>query len=80
MILIGVVLFTVKMPRQASSRESIITVKYWSDYASFLCCECNEFWHTSANREGYRVMDTTDVIDSGNSDVDDRNTGEDTEA
>ena len=79
MILIGVVLFTITMPKQASPRESIITMKYWSDYVSSLFCECNKFW---SNQEGYRVIDTTDSMDNGDDDDDDdrnKDTGEDTE-
>ena len=69
-ILTGVTLFTATTPSQASPRESLITMKYWSDYASSLFCECNGFQHRSAEQEGYRTMDTTDVSDNTDNDVD----------
>ena len=64
MILIGVALFTVITPTQASRRESLVTVKYWSDYASSLFCECNGFHCSGAEQEGYSAMNTGDVADS----------------
>ena len=39
----GVALFTVITPTQGSRRESLVTVKYWSDYAPSLFYECNGF-------------------------------------
>ena len=71
LILVGVVLFTVATPTQASPRESIITVKYWSDYASSLLCECDRFCHKTTDRGDYRVMDTDDT--AGTTDTDDDN-------
>ena len=81
MILIGVVLFTLTTPTQALPRESIVTMKYWNDYASSLCCECYKFQHKFSDQEGYRVMNITDVVDSTDNDDNDRNENtEDTEA
>ena len=56
MILFGVVVFTMATPTQAASRESIITMKYWSDYVSSLFCECNRAYHSSTDHEGYRAV------------------------
>ena len=74
MILIGVGLFTVTTPTQASPRESLVTMKYWSDYASSLFCECNRFQHKSAEQEGYRPMNTADVSDNADDNEDDERT------
>ena len=70
MILIGVALFTVTTPTQASRRESLITMKYWSDYASSLFCECTRSQYRSAEQEGYRAMNTTNVSDNTDNDDD----------
>ena len=68
MILVGVVLFTMTMPEQASPRESLVTVKYWRDYASSLFCECNRFWQRSGDQAGYRAMNTDELTESADDD------------
>ena len=70
MILLGVVLFTMTTPTQASPRESIITVKYWRDYLSSLFCECNVFRQRSSDQEGYRRVNTGELTDSADNDDD----------
>ena len=80
MILVGVVLFTMTMPEQASPRESLVTVKYWRDYASSLFCECNRFWQRSGDQEGYRAMNTGEMTEStDDNDLDDHDRLENTE-
>jgi len=71
MILIGVAMFTVITPTQAPPRESLVTLKYWSDYASSLFCECNGICCSFAEQEGYSPMNTGDVADSTDNDEDD---------
>lgn len=41
-------------------------MRYWSDYASFLFCECNRFCHGSTDHdyEGYNAVKSSDTIDS----------------
>ena len=68
MILLGVVLFTMTIPTQASLRESIITVKYWRDYMSSLFCEWNIFKQRSSDPEGYRAVNTGEMTDSTDND------------
>ena len=70
MILLGVVLFTMTTPTQASPRESIITVKYWRDYLSSLFCECNIFRQRSSDQEGYGRVNTDELTDSADNDDD----------
>ena len=70
MILLGVVLFTMTTPTQASPRESIITVKYWRDYLSSLFCECNVFRQRSSDQEGYGRVNTGELTDSADNDDD----------
>ena len=79
MILFGVVVFTMTTPTQASSRESIITTKYWKDYASSLFCECNRFCNSSTDHEGYRVVNSDDMINSDINGEYNRNEDENTE-
>ena len=78
MILIGLGLFTMSILMQASPRESLITMKYWSDYASSLFCECNRRQHKSAEQEGYRPMNTADVSDNTDNNEDDEERNENT--
>ena len=78
MILIGVGLFTMSIPMQASPRESLITMKYWSDYASSLFCECSRCQHKSAEHKGYRPMNTADVSENTDNNEDDEERNENT--
>ena len=68
MILIGVAMFTVITPTQASPRESLVTLKYWSDYASSLFCEYNGFCCSFTEQEGYSAINTGDVADGTDND------------
>ena len=61
---------------QASPRESIITLNYWSDYVSSLFCECHRFWHRSG---GYRAVNTSDMVGSTDNNEHDRNGNENTD-
>ncbi|XP_065908175.1 solute carrier family 35 member F2-like [Dysidea avara] len=59
MILIGVIMFTILTPKQASPSESIMAKKYWSNYISSLFCE----WKcldapVSREQEGYHTVQT----------------------
>ena len=52
-------MFTMVTPKQASPKESIVTIKYWSNYASSLFCE----WKClngsdSLKQEGYHTVQT----------------------
>jgi len=52
-------MFTMVTPKQASLKESIITVKYWSNYASSLFCEWKCFNGSDSHKqEGYHTVKT----------------------
>ena len=63
---------------QASPRESIVTLNYWSDYASSIFCECHRFWHRSRS-SGYRAVNTSDMVGSTDNSEYDSNGNENTE-
>ena len=67
MILIGVIIFTIITPKQASAKESVVKVKYWSTYASSLFCEWKCLNDPVRDKQGgYHTVQAEEISDDDN--------------